>query len=280
MYLSWPPASTPSSHNGFKLKDSGEVCNRVGAYGGIRVFGLRAGNKLNTLVALLPVRLISNMSTLNFDVARRNMIDCQIRPWDVLDEHILELAAHLPREDYVPKQYRNLAFTDMNIPLGHGEVMMAPKLEARLAQELEVNPTDKILEIGTGSGYMTALLAALGKHAISVEIRPEFTAEAATKLAHHGVRNITLENGDGARGWERQKPYDVILITGSTPLLPETFQQSLTVGGRMIAIVGTTPAMDVRRIRRLGVYSFEVDSLFETVTPKLHNALEPEQFVF
>ena len=220
------------------------------------------------------------MSSPNFDVTRRTMIDSQIRTWDVLAERVLELVGRLPREDYLPKAHRNLAFVDMNIPLGHGEVMMAPKMEARLLQELEINPTDKILEIGTGSGYMTALLAALGKHVISVEIRPEFTAEAAAKLAHHGVRNITLENGDGARSWDRQKPYDVILITGSTPLLPETFQQSLAVGGRMIAIVGTAPAMDVRRIRRLGEYSFETDSMFETVIPKLQNALEPAKFVF
>ena len=220
------------------------------------------------------------MSSLNFDVARRNMIDCQIRPWKVLDERVLELVARLPREDYVPKAHRNLAFMDLNIPLGHGEVMMAPKLEARLAQELEINPSDKILEIGTGSGYMTALLAALGRHAVSVEIRPEFTAEAATRLAHHGVRNITLETGDGARGWDRQKPYDVIVLTGSTPILPEAFQQSLAVGGRLIAIVGTAPSMEVKRIRRLGEHSFEEKSLFETVIPPLRNALEPARFVF
>ena len=220
------------------------------------------------------------MSSLNFDVARRNMIDCQIRPWKVLDERVLELVARLPREDYVPKAHRNLAFMDLNIPLGHGEVMMAPKLEARLAQELEINPSDKILEIGTGSGYMTALLAALGRHAVSVEIRPEFTAEAATRLAHHGVRNITLETGDGARGWDRQKPYDVIVLTGSTPILPEAFQQSLAIGGRLIAIVGTAPAMEVKRIHRLGEHSFQEDSLFETVLPPLRNALEPARFVF
>ena len=220
------------------------------------------------------------MSSLNFDVARRNMIESQIRTWDVLEERILELAARLPREDYVPKQYRNLAFMDFNIPLGHGEVMMSPKLEARLLQELEISPTDKILEIGTGSGYMTALLAALGRHVVSVEIRPEFTAEAATKLAHHGVRNITLETGDGARGWERQKPYDVILLTGSTPLLSEAFQQSLAMGGRLIAIVGEAPTMDVRRIRHLTEHAFEEESLFETVIPPLRNALEPPRFVF
>ena len=220
------------------------------------------------------------MSSLNLDAARVSMIKSQLRTWDVLDDRILELIARSPREDYVPKQYHNLAYVDMSIPLGHGEVMMAPKLEARLLQELEISPTDKILEIGTGSGYMTSLLAAFGRHVISVEILPEFTAAAATKLAHHGVRNITLETGDGARGWDRQKPYDVILLTGSTPILPEAFQESLAIGGRLIAIVGTAPAMDVRRIRRLGEHSFEEKSLFETVVPPLRHALEPSKFVF
>jgi len=208
------------------------------------------------------------------------MIDNQIRTWDVLDERVLERVAQLPREEFVPKAFRNLAFVDMNIPLGHDEVMMAPKLEARLAQELELNPTDTVLEIGTGSGYMTALLASLSKHVVSGEIRPEFTAMAATALKAHGIKNVTLETGDGARGWDRQKPYDVILLTGSTPILPETFQNSLKVGGRLIAIVGTAPAMEVKRIRRLSESAFEVKSLFETVIPMLQNAMEPARFVF
>jgi protein-L-isoaspartate(D-aspartate) O-methyltransferase len=220
------------------------------------------------------------MDALNFDVVRDSMIKSQLRTWNVHDERVLDLIARMPRQDYMPATSRNLAYVDMNIPLGHGEVMMAPKLEARLVQELEINPTDKILEIGTGSGFMTALLAALGRHVVSVEIRPEFTTAAANKLAQHGVRNITLETGDGARGWDRQKPYDVILLTGSTPILPDTFQQSLAVGGRLIAIVGTAPSMEVKRIRRLGEHSFEVKSLFETVIPQLQNALEPARFVF
>ena len=220
------------------------------------------------------------MSPLNFDVARDVMIKSQLRTWDVIDQRVLDLVARMPRQDYVPAAYRNIAYVDMNIPLGHGEVMMAPKLEARLLQELEIDPQDKILEIGTGSGYMTALLASLGRQVVSVEIRPEFTAEAAAKLAHHGVRNITLEVGDAALGWDRQKPYNVILITGSLPILPEAFRQSLAPGGRMIAIVGRAPAMEVRRIRRLDAQSFQEDSLFETVLPPLINATEPPRFVF
>lgn len=220
------------------------------------------------------------MSSLNFDVARQNMLERQIRTWDVSDPRVLDLVARLPREDYVPAQYRHLAFIDMNIPLGHGEVMMAPRLEARLAQELEIDPQDKILEIGTGSGYMTALLANLGRHVVSVEIRPEFTAEAANKLAHHGVRNITLDVGDAARGWDRQQPYNVILVTGSLPILPESFRESLAPGGRLIAIVGKSPVMEVKRIRRLEAHSFHEDSLFETDLPPLRNAIEPARFVF
>lgn len=228
----------------------------------------------------LTLRHVSYMPSLNFDVARQTMIDTQIRTGDVFDPRVLDLIARVPREDYVPAQYRRLAFIDMNIPLGHGEVMMAPRLEARLVQELEIDPQDRILEIGTGSGYITALLANLGRHVVSVEIRSEFTAEAATKLAHHGVRNITLEVGDGALGWDRQKPYNVILITGSLPSLPATFRESLAPGGRLIAIVGKSPVMEVKRLRRLVAHSFHEDSLFETDLPPLRNAIEPARFVF
>ncbi len=217
---------------------------------------------------------------MNFEIARHNMVEQQIRPWDVSDDRVLELIARAPREDYVPAPYRNIAFADLNIPLGHGEVMMSPKLEARLLQALEIAPTDKILEIGTGSGYLTALLASLGRHVVSIDIEPEFTMTAATKLGRHGVRNITLETGDAARGWDRQQPYDAIIITGSLPILPEAFRQSLAPGGRLIAIVGQSPAMEVIRLRRVDAVAFREDSLFETDLPPLRNAIEPAKFVF
>jgi protein-L-isoaspartate(D-aspartate) O-methyltransferase len=241
---------------------------------------LHAPAKLLTLVGRLPLYRVRNMTSLNFEAARQTMIKSQMRTWHVHDDRILDLIARMPRQDYVPAASRNLAYVDMNISLGHGEVMMTPKTEARLVQELEIDPKDKILEIGTGSGYVTALLANLGRHVVSVEIRPEFTTEAATKLARHGIRNITLEVGDGARGWDRQKPYDVILITGSLPILPEAFRDSLAPGGRLIAIVGQSPVMEVKRIRRLDGNIFTEDSLFDTDLPPLQNVIEPARFVF
>lgn len=220
------------------------------------------------------------MGELNFAVARHNMVEQQIRPWEVLDQRVLSLIDHSPREEYVPAQYRNLAYVDMNIPLGHDQVMMPPRLEARLLQELAVQPADKILEIGTGSGYMTSLLAALGAHVYSVEIIPELEAGARRSLDSHGVKNVTVEAGDGASGWDRHAPYDVILITGSLPLLPTAFKQSLALRGRMIAIVGHSPVMEAKLIQRLGSDSWTEVSLFETDLPPLINARQPESFVF
>ncbi len=220
------------------------------------------------------------MTAFNLELARLNMVESQVRTWDVTDTRVLELVARAPREEYVPAQYRNLAFVDMAIPLGHGQVMMHPKLEARLLQALEINPKDKILEVGTGSGYMTALLAALGNHVFSVEIFPDLSSDAAHKLDAHGIKNVTLEIGDGARGWNRSAPYDVILVTGSLPILPERFPQALAANGRMIAIVGAAPAMAVKLVRRLDHGGFHETTLLETDLPSLLNAETPAAFVF
>ncbi|HLQ24557.1 MAG TPA: protein-L-isoaspartate O-methyltransferase [Acidiferrobacterales bacterium] len=220
------------------------------------------------------------MSEMNFEVARFNMVEQQIRTWEVLDPRVLELVGRMPREDFVPPVYRKLAFADMNIPLGHGQVMMPPKVEARMLQELEISPEDKILEVGTGSGYMTALLASFGAHLYSVEIIPEFSTQAAAKLAALHINNVTLEVGDAARGWDRHPPYDVIAITGSLPTLPDSFRNSLKVGGRLFAIVGQSPIMEAKLIRRVDEVSWSEASLFETALPPLQNALEPGKFVF
>ena len=217
---------------------------------------------------------------MDFERARFNMVEQQIRPWDVLDQQVLDLLFRMRREDYVPEPYRALAFADMEIPLGHGEKMLQPKLEARMLQELALKDTDQILEVGTGSGYMTALLASLGGHVYSVEIIPEFSVSAAAKLEAHGIVNVTLETGDAARGWDRHAPYDAIVLTGSVPVLPDAFQKSLKPGGRLIVVVGEPPVMEARLITCVSSGVCNSVGLFETCIAPLKNALQPERFVF
>ena len=218
------------------------------------------------------------MSEMNLDQARLNMIEQQIRPWEVLDQRVLDLLTTVPREDFVPEAYRLLAFADMNIPLGDGQVMMPPRVEARILQALNVQEDETVLEIGTGSGYVTALLANLAKQVISVDINADMTRQAGDKLAAHGITNVTLETGDGAHGWNTHAPYDVIVITGSLPILPATFKQALKVGGRLLAIVGDAPAMEVVLITRVGDTEWAEEALFETDLPALTNAPQPERF--
>jgi protein-L-isoaspartate(D-aspartate) O-methyltransferase len=216
----------------------------------------------------------------NIELARFNMVEQQIRTWDVLDQQVLDLLFRLRREEFVPAAYRSLAFADLEIPIGHGEKMLQPKLEARLIQELELGSEDVVLEIGTGSGYMTALLAALTRHVYSVDIVPDFTRDAAARLAEHGIRNVTLESGDAARGWDKSGPYDAIVVTGSVPVLPAAFQNSLKTGGRLIAIVGEAPVMEASKVVRSGPDAYRATGLFETCIPPLKNAQQPERFVF
>ena len=217
---------------------------------------------------------------MNIEQARFNMVEQQIRTWDVLDQQVLDLLFRMRREDYVPEPYRALAFADMDIPLGHGEKMLQPKLEARMLQELTLKDTDRILEVGTGSGYMTALMANLGHHVYSVEIIPEFSVSAAAKLNAHGVANVTLETGDAARGWDKHAPYDAIVLTGSVPILPEVFQKCLKSGGRLIVVVGEPPVMEAQLITCVSSGVYNANVLFETCIAPLRNALQPEKFVF
>jgi protein-L-isoaspartate(D-aspartate) O-methyltransferase len=216
---------------------------------------------------------------MDFEQARFNMVEQQIRTWDVLDPTVLDLLIRVRREDYLPAQYRQLAFTDMEVPLGFGESMLAPKLEARLIQEVSVQPTDRVLEVGTGSGYMAALLSSLAAQVYTVEIIPELSSEAQRRLAEHGVANVTAEIGDAARGWEAHAPYDAILITGSLPTLPAAFERSLAPGGRLIAVLGDAPAMTAQLVRRIGD-GLTREGLFETCIRPLRNASQPERFVF
>ena len=217
---------------------------------------------------------------MNTEQARFNMIEQQIRPWEVLDPRVLELLPTVPREEFVPVEQRALAFIDTYIPLGHGQVMMQPKQEARLLQEIAVTPKDRVLEIGTGSGYMTALLASLASEVDTVEIYPDFLTSAKKKLTDHGFNNINYFEGDAANGWEGDRPYDAIMLTGSVPILSEKFIQILNPGGRLVVIVGQDPIMEAKLIEKVSDGSTRQISLFDTSLPPLINAQTPSLFVF
>lgn len=217
---------------------------------------------------------------MNVEQARFNMIEQQIRPWEVLDQGVLDLLLVVKREEFVPPAYRSIAFADTEIPLGHDAVMLAPKIEAKMLQELQIKPSDKVLEIGAGSGYMAALLAAKAEHVYTVEIEPELTQMARANLRGQGVDNVTVEEGDGARGWAVHAPYDVIVISGSTPVLPQSFLQQLKSGGRLVAMVGEPPVMEVQLVTHSGEGVCHTVNLFETSTRPLRNALQQEQFTF
>lgn len=212
--------------------------------------------------------------------ARFNMVEQQIRPWDVLDQNVLDLLFKVRREEFVPAPYRSLAFVDMEIPLGHGESMWSPKLEARCVQSLQLKKTDRVLEIGTGSGYLTALLASLAAKVHSVEIHADFLKDAEARLKAHGFDNITLEAGDASRGWENHAPYDAIVATGSLPLMPDTLPAQLAPGGRLFAVVGDDPVMSAQLVTCVSRGVYRSENLFETSLKPLVNALQPERFTF
>jgi protein-L-isoaspartate(D-aspartate) O-methyltransferase len=217
---------------------------------------------------------------LDMEQARFNMIEQQIRPCEVLEGRILDLLKHVRREHFVPEGKREMSFMDMEIPLGHGVSMWQPKLEARAVQELHLGRLDKVLEVGTGSGYLTALLSLLAGHVTSVEIVPELSAMAKKHLLAYHRGNIALEVGDASRGWGGGTSYDVIVLTGSTPVLPAVFQNSLNIGGRLFAIVGDAPVMEARLITRIAKDTFETTDIMEACVAPLQNALQPKRFVF
>ena len=217
---------------------------------------------------------------MNLEEGRLNMIAQQIRTWNVLDDNVLDLLYTVRREEFVPPENRTMAFMDIEIPLGYGQVMLTPKMEARILQELHVKKTDKILEVGSGSGYSTALLAEKGAHVYSVEIIPELAIMAENNLKVHGVTNVTLEQGDASRGWLKYTSYDVIVLTASTPVLPDVFQNSLNPGGRLFAIVGEDPVMEAILTTCSVSGEFTTTQLFETSTAPLINAMQSTKFIF
>jgi protein-L-isoaspartate(D-aspartate) O-methyltransferase len=217
---------------------------------------------------------------MNIEQARFNMIEQQIRPWDVLDQDVLNLLSIVKRENYVPAAYRSVAFADLEIPLPGGEHMLFPRVEARVLQELAIKKHEVVLEIGAGSGYMAALLAHRGRSVISVEIAPELAKLATDNLAADGVTNVQVVEGDGSRGWKESEPYDVICVSGGLPVMPQEFLDQLKIGGRLAAFVGVAPVMKAQLITRVDEKQFRVFDIFETMIAPLRNAVEPSRFRF
>jgi protein-L-isoaspartate(D-aspartate) O-methyltransferase len=216
---------------------------------------------------------------MDYEQARFNMVEQQIRTWDVLDPQILDLLFAVRREDFVPAAHRALAFADLELPLGNGQRMWAPKVEARVLQALKLKSAESVLEIGTGSGYFAALLGHRAAHVTSVEIDAGLSAQAAGRLARSGAGNVRCEIGDGAQGWGSGQ-FDAIVLTGSTPLLPESFFRQLKPGGRVFAIVGDAPAMTARLVQWTAPGARATTDLFETVVAPLVNAATPARFRF
>jgi protein-L-isoaspartate(D-aspartate) O-methyltransferase len=224
-------------------------------------------------------------------IARFNMIEQQIRTWEVLDPRVLQLLNEVPRENFVPVEYQGLAFADIEIPLGlsldaaQGQTMLSPKLEARILQALNVQKSQTVLHIGTGSGYFTALLASLAKQVISVEIEADLSAQAAKNLAKNNIHNVMLEVADGALGRATRNAankqfYDVIVYTASSPIEPQGVRQQLNIGGTMFIVLGTAPVMQATLIQRVSETGFKQDVLFETCIAELANAPQVSQFKF
>jgi protein-L-isoaspartate(D-aspartate) O-methyltransferase len=217
---------------------------------------------------------------MNFEQARFNMVEQQIRPWEVLDGRVLSLLENIHREDFVPVRYRKLAFADLAVPLDCGQVMMRPKIEARMLQALALAEDETVLEIGTGSGFVTACLAGLAKRVVSVEIFRELHEEAALKLKDKKIRNAELFIGDVMKGWQPEQAHDVVVVTGSMPEVAEQFLGWVNPGGRLFVITGESPAMEARLLRRLDATEWSAESLFETDLPRLINAEHAPEFEF
>lgn len=220
------------------------------------------------------------MNLENIEQARFNMIEQQIRPWNVLDLSVLELLSVVKREDFVPLAHKSLAFTDMEIPLPGGQAMLAPRLEARLLQDLAVQKHEKVLEIGTGSGYMAALLAHRAQRVISLEILPELVTLARANLAKAGIGNVEVRNFDGSKGAPAEGPFDVILLSGSVAEVPHSLLAHLKVDGRLGAVVGDEPVMRATFVTRTSETDYRTTQPWDTIAPRLQNFPEPSRFKF
>ncbi len=217
---------------------------------------------------------------MDLEKARFNMIEQQIRPWDVLDLEILDLLAVVKREQFVPKAYASLAFVDTEIPLPGGQNMLAPRVEARVLQDLNVRKHENVLEIGAGSGYMAALLAHRARHVLTVDILPELAALARQNLADAGILNVDVAEGNAAEGWPAHAPYDVICISGSMPFVPQAILEQVKVGGRISAFVGSLPVMEAQVITRVSETEYQTVNLFETAVAPLVGVPQRSRFQF
>lgn len=217
---------------------------------------------------------------MNNAVARTNMIKQQIRTVDVLDESLLEVFAATPREIFVQSAYYDVAYADGQLPLGHGEVMMAPCVEARLLQALALKPTDRVLEIGTGSGYLTALMAQQCQQVVSVDIHPDFIVQARQALAQLNCHNVVLEEGNAAQGWDKYQPYDCICVTGSLPMVPATMRQQLNVGGKLFTVIGAGIYQQAMLFTRASTHAWTEKMLFATEVPPLRYLTSTAHFDF
>jgi protein-L-isoaspartate(D-aspartate) O-methyltransferase len=219
---------------------------------------------------------------MDLNQARFNMIEQQIRPWEVLDPNVLALLSTVRREDFAPLAHKALAFVDMEIPLGKGpnQVMLAPRVQARMLQDLAVRATDKVLDIGTGSGFMAALLGHQAASVLSLELDPDLAAQAQANLHRAGVSNVTVRQADGSQGAAADGPFDAILLSGSVAEVPAVLLQQLSIGGRLVAIVGDEPMMRTTLITRSGENSWSTTEPWDCNAPRLSGFAEPSRFKF
>ena len=217
---------------------------------------------------------------MNFESARANMVEQQMRPWQVLDMQVLDMLKKVHREDFVPVRYRKLAFADLSIPLSRGQCMMCPKIEGRMLQALALKDDDSVLEIGTGSGFITACLSGLARRVVSVELFEELHQEARARLQDKHMHNVELFVGDVMNGWQPEQAHDVVVVTGSVPEVPDIFRGWVNPGGRLFVVCGESPAMEARLLTRVGVSDWREESLFETDLQRLVHAEKPPAFDF
>ena len=220
------------------------------------------------------------MTENTYEKARFNMVEQQVRPWEVMDARVLRVMEEMPREIFVSEDYKGLAYADIEVPIGHGHHMLKPTIVGRMLQALNIKPTDTILEIGTGSGYVTACLATLGKSVISIEIHEDIATQAADNLAKLDLKNITLITADALKNIPKQAPFDVIAVTGSIPDCQQILPKELNDGGRLFMITGETPAMQAELVTRVKGDIFKQETLFETDVEALDNAPKKEAFSF